>query len=1139
MKRVKFSSLAFIIAALFLSATQSTGVLGAGPTATQKNRLQSLAENLHERSRADRRQAAQYAARSGIPTRRELPGGRVLELQRIAPGIGPVFYITNNLGAADTVSTDDVWPGGLAGLNLEGAGLIVGEWDGGAVHPGHPDMLNIIQVDGATEISGHSTHVAGTLVGSGASHPGARGMASGAQLNAWDWNDDTAEMATAAAGGLLISNHSYGAATGWVYIGDAIPNEWWWIGGDGDEDPKFGYYDVESQIWDQIAYDAPTYLIVKSAGNDRIDFGPNPGEAYTIIDDNGTPLGTSTQLRPADCAPTGYDCLPLHSVAKNILTVGAIDDLPGGYAPLAGGDQVSMAPFSSWGPTDDGRIKPDLVANGVLLLSTWIDEYSPYAVASGTSMASPSVTGSLLLLQEHYADLHGTGNFMRGATLKAIAIQTADEAGSADGPDYEFGWGLLNTRKAAELISDAHVGVDHQIIEGSIVNGTTDSIPVHVSSGNSIIRATLVWMDPPGTPASPSLDPAAPMLVNDLDLRVIAGLTIYEPWVLDPAVPADAAMQRDNFRDNVEQVVAGALGAGSYTVEITHKGQLTNGVQDYALVISVLPEPPTASGTLFDVDFSGGLPAGWSIQTERGKDWETITPVLGGDRLDNFTGGSGEFAIVDNNYSNRTVTSLRTPVLDLSGYTGAVLSFNSCFVMDYWETINVDASTDGGQTWSNVWTRSGFQLCPSQYSLDLSSLAGSTTAMLRWRFDSGSDAIGNLWQVDDLRLEGLGGGSGSGNPPGTAGNPTPTNGSTSIDINQDLAWAAAVDADSHEVYFGTNPSPGSAEFQGNQTATIFDPGMLTPSTTYYWRIDEVNAHGTTPGVTWSFQAATAGSNAIIFLGGLSADSSDAPRGRWDAAVTVWVVDAQGQAVSGVVVDGRWSDGANGTSSCTTDASGNCTVTRQGLKNNVSSVVFSVNNLSLSGYTYESGANLIPSMVTVFKPEPNLLPEAVDDSYSTPVDTPLTENVIANDTVGETPTVVTEWGTIINGTVVGGVDGGFTYTPDTGFSGTDTFVYRITDANGDSASASVTVTVGEPTTTRTLDLSTSKSKGNNIVTLTWTGFTSDVSIFRNDGPVTNNEPTEGTWQDNLGKGISGAYDYRVCDTTQCANTSVSF
>jgi hypothetical protein len=629
------------------------------------------------------------------------------------------------------------------------------------------------------------------------------------------------------------------------------------------------------------------------------------------------------------------------------------------------------------------------------------------------------------------------------------------------------------------------------------------------------------------------------MLVNDLDLRVIDGLTVYEPWVLDPAVPAAAATQGDNFRDNVEQVVTGVLGAGSYTVEITHKGQLTNGSQDYALIISVLPEPPTPSGALFDVDFSGGLPAGWSIQTDRGKDWEIIAPVPGDDRLDNFTGGSGNFAIVDNNYSYSTVTSLRTPVLDLSGYTAAVLNFDSCFVMDYWETINVDASTDGGLTWSNIWTRSGFQLCPSHYSLDLSSLAGGSTVMLRWRFDSSaSEKIGNLWQVDNLKLEGLGDGSGSENPPGMAGNPTPTNGSSGIDINQDLAWAAAVDADSHNVYFGTNPSPGAAEFQGSQSATSFEPGALTPSTMYYWRIDEVNAHGTTPGATWSFQTATAGPDTSIFLSGLNAVSSDAPRGRWDATVTVSVSDTQGQAVSGVVVDGNWSDGTNGASSCTTDVSGKCEVSKQNLKNNVTSVVFSVSNLSLSGYSYDSDANLVLPMVTVPKPEPNLLPQAIDDSYVTPVDTPLTENVMANDTAGEAPTVVTVWGTSMNGTVIGGADGGFTYTPDTGFTGTDTFTYTITDATGDSASATVTLTVGEPLAMRTLELSASKNKGNNIVTLTWTGFTSNVSIARNGVQVTNNEPNEGSWQDNLGKGISGTYDYQVCDT-QCANASITF
>ena len=407
--------------------------------ATRQADLQALSLAAKARDQADRRQVAEVARRLGIQSRRELPNGRVLELQRIAPGIGPIFYITNNVDAADTVSTDEVWPGGSAGLDLDGSGMTVGEWDGGAVFSEHPDFdTRLTQVDGATLVSEHSTHVAGTLIGNGELLAEGRGMAYAADLHAYDWISDTAEMAAAAAGGLLASNHSYGIAAGWLYIGDPAPETWWWIGGADPsdvEDPNFGYYDAEAQLWDQIAFNAPWYLIVKAAGNDRSDNGPSPGEEYTVIDQNGEALFTSTVPRQPDCAPAGYDCLPGHSVAKNILTVGAVDDLIGGYSPLAGPGAVSMLDFSSWGPTDDGRIKPDLVGNGMLLTSAWPD--NPYWVpAFGTSMAAPNVTGSLILLQQHYQDIHGGGNFMRAATLKALAIHTADEAGDTDGPDY-------------------------------------------------------------------------------------------------------------------------------------------------------------------------------------------------------------------------------------------------------------------------------------------------------------------------------------------------------------------------------------------------------------------------------------------------------------------------------------------------------------------------------------------------------------------------------------------------------------------------------------------------------------------------------------------------------------------------------
>ncbi len=77
-----------------------------GPGATRQAKLQALAEKLQQRDIRDLQQAKAFARRAGIPMRRVLPGDRVLELQRIAAGARPVFYITNNIIAAGTVSTE-------------------------------------------------------------------------------------------------------------------------------------------------------------------------------------------------------------------------------------------------------------------------------------------------------------------------------------------------------------------------------------------------------------------------------------------------------------------------------------------------------------------------------------------------------------------------------------------------------------------------------------------------------------------------------------------------------------------------------------------------------------------------------------------------------------------------------------------------------------------------------------------------------------------------------------------------------------------------------------------------------------------------------------------------------------------------
>lgn len=1121
---------------------------------TRKGQLLELAESLKVRDAVDRQHARAIARQLGIPKKRSLPGGSLLELQRIAPGIGPVFYITNNYDAADTVSTDNVWPGGVAGLALDGNGLTIGEWDGGAVFAAHPDLAGRVnQADGVTGISEHSTHVAGTLVGAGADpfYPQARGMAYAASLEAYDWNSDTAEMALAAADGMLVSNHSYGIAAGWLYLGDVPPDTWWWIGGadpSDTEDANFGYYDTEAHLWDQIAWDAPYYLIVKAGGNDRWDIGPLPGEEYTVIDQDGNFLFTSTLPRSADCAPAGYDCLPGQSVAKNILTVGAVDDLNEGYAPLAGSSQVQMTGFSGWGPSDDGRIKPDLVGNGMWLVSTWPDAPG-YAAALGTSMATPNVSGSLLLLQEHYENVNGVGNFMRAATLKALAIHTTDEAGPSDGPDYAFGWGLMNTATAARVISEN--GGDHRIVEDSLVNGVVNTVEISVPEPDSVVTVTLVWTDPPGVPVTPALDPQDLMLVNDLDLRLAQGPSNWLPWVLDPSAPSAPATRGDNFRDNVEQVVAQVSSAGSYFAEVRHKGTLSGGEpQDYSLIISVEPAPPEGATSAIDEDFSDGMPGGWTVDTVRGVAWTIRTPLASDEFYDNLTGGAGKFAMVPNFFEN-TLTSLRTPVLDLSSATDVILNFDSSFrFSDLEDSINVDISTDGGGTWLNVWKKIGLLGFPAHYVLDLTGeLSGQALARLRFRYDTSNILAGYYWQIDNVKLDAFGTGSPppTPEPPAAASNLFPADGEVNVSLNAKLNWTAGSGAELHDVYFGTTSPPA---LQATQGGTGFNPGPLHANTTYYWRVDEINDGGTTPGSVWSFTTEEGPSIPVtnIHLAGIDGVSTPGSRNRWTATVNVRVTDSDNVPVSDALMEGSWSGGTNGGASCTTNTSGQCSVSKPNLKGNVTSVVFTVSNLAGAELVHDTGADTSDNPVTVFKDAPpaDQAPTASADHFETTKNGSFSDNVLDNDDRGQPEANVSGHDAFSDRGVSIAVlaNGDFTYTPPTDFVGTDTFGYTIANSEGsDTAQVTVQVAdvpVGDPLT---LTASIRRQKGNWFVDLAWTNGTAGgtVSITRNSEPIASDVADDGVFTDDLGKKPGGSYSYEVCenDTGECARDSVSF
>ena len=184
---------------------------------------------------------------------------------------------------------------------------------------------------------------------------------------------------------------------------------------------------------------------------------------------------------------------------------------------------------------------------------------------------------------------------MRAATLKALAIHTAREAGANPGPDYSFGWGLLDAEEAAKVIT----GRDDQnifITEASLSNGQTYEVVLNPKAGEKI-TATLVWTDPAGTPVAPSLNPTTKMLVNDLDMRltedIVGGLSFF-PWTLDPA-PSKRALaasdEVDNFRDNVEKLEFDLPLLRPYKLKVTHKGSaLVSGPQKFSLIITYKSE---------------------------------------------------------------------------------------------------------------------------------------------------------------------------------------------------------------------------------------------------------------------------------------------------------------------------------------------------------------------------------------------------------------------------------------------------------------------------------------------------------------------------------------------------------------------
>ncbi len=533
-----------------------------------------------------------------------LPGGKVRRFQGFM-GAMPVWEQSTNVNSAKTISVDDIQAGGGTGYDLSGAGQTVAVFEvGGLPMYFHSEFggrvgfrsTAALFADETIAYTAHATHVTGTIAAQGMD-ASAKGMAPSVQVYGWDTTDVLNEMVYEAGVGTKLSNHSWGVICGY----DSSTGVWRWYGDtsvSSSEDYKFGYYTDTSKSWDEMLYAYPYHLPVVSAGNDRVDAGPGTGGTYYVYS-GGSWVATTTS-RAADGGSTGYDTLPGGiQTAKNTLTVGAVGDIAGGYS---GPTSVAAASFTSFGPTDDGRIKPDVVANGVWLYSTNASYGSgtAYTNMSGTSMSAPSATGALALLHQQLANYFpGTAWF--SSTLKGLVIHIADEAGSYDGPDYQFGYGLINARRAAEVIDDASGGVAEVLQNG--YTGSTQTFALIPTGGP--IRVTLCYLDQAGSvPSTATLDPTTKRLTNDLDATVIrswvrptgSGVIYYRPWCLNPASPSTMAVRGDNDRDNVEVIdvsesMMEPIGAGAvetWTLQITHEKlkSPTTAYRTYSLIIT-------------------------------------------------------------------------------------------------------------------------------------------------------------------------------------------------------------------------------------------------------------------------------------------------------------------------------------------------------------------------------------------------------------------------------------------------------------------------------------------------------------------------------------------------------------------------
>ncbi len=482
----------------------------------------------------------------------------------------------------------------LTGYNVDLSLFEVLDYDG--IQRTHPDFggrVTTYPLPYFNLYDDHATHVAGTMGGSGLGNAAAKGMAPESTLSLLSVEGDHEDIlwkkeTSANQLDITADNNSWGYILGWDYYGGT----WNWE----ELEEYMGAYDLfYTAPLDAIAIQE-NILYVHSAGNEGLtpNLGVNGEHRHYSTGNTKWCFSQPNIGCPYPCAGGIYCETVPHPAntpwttigdmesAKNILTVGAVDA------------NKNLASFSSRGPALDGRVKPELVARGVSVLSTVPTD--AYSHMSGTSMAAPVVTGIAGLLTEQWRLTYGGDPLM--TTLKTLMIAGAEDLGNP-GPDYSYGFGLVDAKAAVDLILE-----DDRILIGALAEGTSIFNNITLASPQNL-RIVLGWADP-DIEFLGGDEIAAVALVNDLDVFVIGpDGTVTYPYILDKNNPSAAATRGPNRTDNVEMIEIPNAAAGTYRVVVRGADINDASPQEYVLVANAGVSDPVGQPIALTATGSG------------------------------------------------------------------------------------------------------------------------------------------------------------------------------------------------------------------------------------------------------------------------------------------------------------------------------------------------------------------------------------------------------------------------------------------------------------------------------------------------------------------------------------------------------